>query len=180
MHQSLTASPPHVCSIKADIHNHHCSANKAKTQEVYASLFQPLQRAMDLNSEKSSSSWLTVLPFCDHGFCLTKHEFWDAIHLQYSWILPNTPDHSVCGESFSPDHAMICCHGGLTFVCHNEIRGLTAEWLQRVCHNAFIEPLLQPLTGEIIVPAIANKQDNARVDTMLVGFGVAGKVPFLV
>ena len=42
MHRSLTASPPDVCPIKADIHNHHCSANKAKAQDVYASLFQPL------------------------------------------------------------------------------------------------------------------------------------------
>ena len=84
MHQSLTASPPDVCSIKADIHNHHCYANKAKAQAVYASLFQPLQRARDLNSENSSSSWLIVLPFRDQGFHLTKHEFWDAIHLQYS------------------------------------------------------------------------------------------------
>ena len=62
MHRSLTASPPDVCSIKADIHNHHCSANKAKAQEVNASLFQPLQRTVDLNSERNSSSWLTVLP----------------------------------------------------------------------------------------------------------------------
>ena len=81
MAQSLTASPPDVHSIKADVHSHHRSVVKARAQEVYAKLSQPLQRAMDLNSEKGSSSWLTVLPFRDQGFHLTKREFWDAIHL---------------------------------------------------------------------------------------------------
>ena len=56
------------CSlIKADVHSHHRSVVKARAQEVYAKLSQPLQRAMDLNSEKGSSSWLTVLPFRDQG-----------------------------------------------------------------------------------------------------------------
>ena len=81
MDQSLTASPPDLCCIKVDVHSHHCSVVKARAQEVYAKLSQPLQRAMDLNSEKGSSSWLTVLPFCDQGFHLTKREFWDATHL---------------------------------------------------------------------------------------------------
>ena len=68
------------------------------------------------------------------------------------------------GECFSPDRAMICCHGGLTFVRHNEIRDITAEWLERVCYDVVIEPPLQPLTGENVVPATANKQDDARAD----------------
>ena len=76
----------------------------------------------------------------------------------------------MCDESFSPDHAMICCHGGLSFVCHNQIRDFTAEWLERVCHDVAIESLLQLLTGEIIVSAIANKQDDARVDIHARGF----------
>ena len=69
--QSFTASPPDVYSIKADVHSHHRSVVKASAQEVYAKLSQPLRRAMDLNSEKDSSSWLTVLPFRDQGsICL--------------------------------------------------------------------------------------------------------------
>ena len=83
---------------------------------MYAELSQPLQRAMDLNSEKGSSSWLTVLPFHDQGFHLNKHEFRDATHQRYGWTFPNIPDHCVCGESFSPNHAMIFHHGGLTFM----------------------------------------------------------------
>ena len=79
--QSLTVSPPDVQSIKADVHSHSRSITKIRAQEVCAKLSQPLQRAMDLNSEKGSSSRLTVLPFHDQGFYLNKHEFWDVIHL---------------------------------------------------------------------------------------------------
>ena len=172
MDQSSTASPPDFYSNKADVHSHHHSVVKARAQKMYAKLSQPLQRAMDLNSEKGSSSWLTVLPFRDLGFHLTKREFWDAIHLRYGWTLPIIPDHCVSGESgesFSPDHSMICCHGGLTFVRHNEIRDITAEWLERVCHDV-IEPPLQPLTGENVIPATANRQDDARADINVCGF----------
>ena len=55
-------------------------------------------------------------------------------------------------------------HGGLTFVRHNEIRDITAEWLDRVCHDAVVEPPLQPLTGENVIPATANRKDDARAD----------------
>ena len=69
-----------------------------------------------------------------------------------------------------PDHAMICRHCGLTFVRHNEIRDLTADWLDKVCHDVAVEPPLQQLTGETIVPATANRQDEARADIHARGF----------
>ena len=46
-------------------------------------------------------------------------------------------------------------HGGLTFVRHNEILGLTTDWLS-VCYDVVIEPPLQQFTGDTIVPANAN------------------------
>ena len=156
----MTASPPDVRSIKAEVHGHRRSAAKVRAQEAYAELSQPLQRAMYLNSEKGSSSWLKILPFHDQGFHLGCNKF--SIWLD----LPNIPaaDHCVCGESFSPDHAMICRHGVLTYVRHNEIRDITAEWLNRVCHDVGNELPLQPLPGENVIPATANRQDDARVD----------------
>ena len=39
---------------------------------------------------------------------------------------------------------------------HNEIRDLTAKWLECVCYDVVIEPPLQLLTGEIVVSATAN------------------------
>ena len=82
----------------------------------------------------------------------------------YRWELARVPSHCVCGASFSVDHAMICHHGGLTFICHNELRDLTASWLHKVCHEVAAEPPLQPLTGEAIVPTSANHRDDARAD----------------
>ena len=58
-----------------------------------------------------------------------------------------------------------------TFVCHNEIRDITAEWLDRVCHDVVVaEPPLQPLTGENVIPATANRKDDARADIRARGF----------
>ena len=55
---------------------------------------------------------LTALPLAEQGFHLSKQEFWDALHLRYDWKLESIPSHCVCGAMFSPDHAMICKHGG--------------------------------------------------------------------
>ena len=65
---------------------------------------------------------------------------------------------------------MICCHGGLTFIRHNELRDLIVSWLYEVCHDVAIEPPLQPLTGEAGVPLSANRRDDARVDIHATGF----------
>jgi len=67
-------------------------------------------------------------------------------------------------------HAMICKHGGLTFIRHNDIRNITAEWLSKVCYDVAIESPLQPLTGESIEPRSANRQHEARADIHAKGF----------
>ena len=82
----------------------------------------------EFESETGSSSWLTILPLQVQGFHLHKQEFWDAPHLHYGWKLANIPSYFVCESSFTPDYA-IWQHSGLTFVHHNEIRDITAEYL---------------------------------------------------
>ena len=62
---------------------------------------------------------------------------------------------------------MICKHGGLTFLRHNELCDLTADWLKEVCHNVAVEPPLLLLDGEAIVP---NWSDEARADVHATGF----------
>ena len=118
---------------------------------------------------KGSSSWLSALPLKDQGFNLSKGEFRDALSLRYGWQLKNLPQYCICGTSFSADHAMICPHGGMIISRHNEIRDLTADWMSEVCKETETEPLLQPLSGEIILPRSANKQEDARVDIKTVG-----------
>ena len=65
---------------------------------------------------------------------------------------------------------MICPYGGLPIVRHNEIRDITTQWLTEVCPDVEREPQLQPLSGEIILPRTANKQDEARLDIRAKGF----------
>ena len=177
--QSVMARLPDVSSIKNKIHMDRLLAYKERAKYVRSRLSSSSQRAIDLNSEAGSSAWLTVLPLQDQGFHLNKQEFWDALHLRYGWKLVNTPSHCVCGSPFTPDHAMICRHDGLTFVRHNEIRDLTAEWLNKVCYDVATEPPLQPLSGEAIVPMTANRQDEARADIHARGFWGDARVLFL-
>ncbi|XP_065903199.1 tetraspanin-6-like [Dysidea avara] len=65
---------------------------------------------------------------------------------------------------------MICRHGGLTFVRHNDLRDIRAELLSKVCNDVSIEPPLQSLSGEVITPQSANQQDDARADIYARGF----------
>ena len=101
---------------------------------------------------------------------MIKQEFHDALRLRYGWELARHPSNCVCGTSFSADHAMICCHGGLTFICYNELRNLTASWLHEVCHDVAVELPLQPLTGEALIPASANCRDDVRTNVYVRGF----------
>ena len=84
-------------------------------------------------------------------------------------ILHTQTDHCVCG-SFCANHAMICQHGGLTFIRHNELQDLAASWLQEVCHDVAVEPPLQPLNGESLTPNLAVRGDDAWADIHARGF----------
>ena len=168
--QNLLAPLPDVSSIKAQIHQDRRSTLRGRASTIKSNLSSQSQRVLDLNSEPGASAWLTALPLAEQGFHLMKQEFWDALHLRYGWKLLNIPSHCVCGVPFSADHAMICRHGGLTFVRYNALRNITAEWLSKTCHGVALEPPLQPLTGEIIAPKTANRQDEARADIHARGF----------
>ena len=122
------------------------------------------------SSEPGASSWLLALPLQEQDFHLNKQDFWDAVHLRYGWKLLNVPSRCVYGASFTIDHAMVCQHGGLTFVRHNDLRDITAGLLSRVCSDVATEPPLQPLSGEVITPKSANRQDDARADIHAHGF----------
>ena len=81
--------------------------------------------------------------------------------MRYGWDPPHLPDTCVCGFSFSVDHAP---RGGFPSLCHNELRDITASLMKEVCHNVTIEPILQPLSGEIPHPCSAIVDDNAHSD----------------
>ena len=54
----------------------------------------------------------------------------------------------ICGASFSVEHSLSCAKGGFPSIRHNDICDLMATLLTEVCNDVWIEPELQPLTGE--------------------------------
>jgi len=101
----------------------------------------------------------------EHGFVLHKSAFHDALALHYGWPLGQIPSDCACGTHFSADHAQFC---GLSTLCHNEIRDLTATLLTEVCHQVQVEPELQPVSSpETFSLLTANIQDGARLDIVM-------------
>ena len=75
----------------------------------------------------------------------------------------------MCGKQFTVDHALSCPCGGFLSL-YNEIRDVTADFLNEVCHNVSTEPELQPLSGELLKHRMANTEDGARLDVIAQGF----------
>ena len=117
-------------------------------------------------------------PHSGEGFYLHKQEFQDALRLRYGWEVARVPSHCVYGVSFSMDHAIICRHDGLTFICHNELRNLTASWLHEVCHSVAAEPPLQPLTGKALALDLLITEMMLGKISMPEGFGIEDRVHF--
>ena len=73
----------------------------------------------------------------------------------------------MCGKAFTVDHSMICPYGGFPTLRHNELRDTTAKLLTEVCHNVGTEPILQPLSGEVLQRRSANCDDVARLEGVI-------------
>ena len=58
-------------------------------------------------------------------------------------------------------HVNVVLKGGFPSIRH---RDLTANLLTEVCSDVYIEPDLQPITGEVLTGATSNAQDGARLD----------------
>ena len=84
-----------------------------------------------------------------------------VLFVRYGWQPPLLPTTCACGKSFTIDHTLKCPTGGFLIICHNKIRGLTADLMSEVCHDVCVEPALQPLTGEQLTFATANREDSA-------------------
>ena len=138
--------------------------------ELKENLPNKLLKTHTVCSEKGASSWLTVLPISEHGFALHKGAFRDALCLRYGWRPSHLPSHCVCGHGFTIEHALSCPRGGFPSIRHNEIRNITADLLNEVCHSVGIEPSLQPVTGEQFEHRTAIRDDGARLDIVAQSF----------
>ena len=71
--------------------------------------------------------------------------------------------HCVCGHCFTIEHALSYPKGGFPSIRHNEIRNITADLLNEVCHSVGIEPSLQPVTGEQFEYRTAIRDDGTKL-----------------
>ena len=125
---------------------------------------------MHMATGKGASSWLAALPVESHGFSQHKGAFRDAISLRHGRQPSLLPTTCICGKSFTVDHALNCPTGGFPSIHHNEIRDLTVNLMAEVCHDVRVEPSLQPLCGEHLSYATANREDAACLDVRARGF----------
>ena len=137
---------------------------------------QNMKRALELNNEKGTGSWLTTLPLKEHGFCLNKQEFRDALCLRYGWNVPNMPPFCGCGSKNSIDHTLICKKGGYIFMRHNALRDLNANLQMEVCRDVVVKPSLLPLNQEEVEGAHG---DRAAPDISSRGYGAPLKGRFM-
>ena len=162
-------------SAKSDIQHerreHMTQAASTLREEVPPSI----SKAMDLASQPGASSWLTSLPIKEHGFCLHKGAFLDAMALRYGWAPSKTPTQCACGATFAVDHLLPCPRGGFPSLHHNEIRDLTARLLTEVCNDVQIEPELQEITTEVMSGRCANTTNGARLDIATSGLWGGGR-----
>lgn len=135
-------------------------------------------KALEASLENGSSIWLTAIPLKEHGFALDKQSFWDALRLRYAIPLERLPTTCVCSAPFNVQHALSCPRGGFIINRHNELRNCTAEIVKEVCQEVIVEPLLQPLTGEIFKLRTAITTNEARTDVAARSFWVKGQMAY--
>ena len=156
-------------TAKSDVQHERCECIIQAASTLREEVSPALSKAMDLASQPGASSWLTSLPIKEHGFCLHKGAFADAMALRYGWAPTKTPTHCACGATFAVDHILSCPRGGFPSLRHNEIRDLTARLLTEVCNDVQIEPELQEITTEAMSGRSANTTNGARLDVAASG-----------
>ena len=63
-------------------------------------------------------------------------------------------------------------------LCHNNLRNITGALLEEVCLDVAIKLILQPVTGNDLVPSTVNTNDDARLDVSARSFWIMGKKAF--
>ena len=70
-------------TAKSDVQHERCERITQAASTLREEVSPALSKAMDLTSQPGASSWLTLLPIKEHGFCLHKGAFADAMALRY-------------------------------------------------------------------------------------------------
>ena len=117
---SFENDPTQANPIISAVKKRKAEEQKMEAERIRNELEPTGQRLMECAAEPGASAWLNALPIDEHGFCLSKGAFRDAVSLRYGWPIPNVTSKCACGTNFSVDHAMICHRGGILTLRHNE------------------------------------------------------------
>ena len=165
--------------LAREVKNENKGRHRQKVEDLHKEVNMNNRKALLLAEQKGSSSWLTTLPIEENGFALHKGAFRDALALRYGWRPTGMPTACACGKANGVEHALSRCKGGNVIRGHNEIRDVTALLLREVTQSVETEPVLQPLTGEVLRGRSANTEDDARTDVKCRGFWNAHQDVFL-
>ena len=108
-----------------------------------------------------------MLPITEHGFELSKHQYWDSGRLRYGWEITNLP---TFYPSFDIQRSMSYKKGSFVNIRHNDLHDLTARIVSEVCKDTEVEQKLLPLSGEELLERRANRSNEARLDIRAPGF----------
>ena len=53
------------------------------------------KQLVKISTGKGVSNWFAMLPITEHGFELSKQQFWDSVRLRYGWEITNLPTFGV-------------------------------------------------------------------------------------
>ena len=121
---------------------------------------------------------MSCLPLKEEGYNLNKQEFKDSVKLRYGWQLDGLPQTCPCGNTFSVSHATSCKLGGFIHMRHNDVRDITAQFLDEICNDVRVEPPLIPVTREKLRYGTSNRSEEARLDVSARGFWNRGQRAF--
>ena len=149
--------------LKLDIKRVKESNYKSCLQELIVQVNEKENWLVKISTKKGVSNWLTILPITEHGFELSKQQFWDSVRLRYGREIANLPIFCPCGSKLEIQHSIICKKGGFVSIRDNDLRDLTARIVSEICKDTEIEPKLLPLSGEQLNRRTTNWSNEARL-----------------
>ena len=68
-----------------------------------------------------------MLPITEHGFEISKQQFWDSVSLRYGLEITNPPTFCPCGSKFNNLHSMSCKKNSFVSIRHSNLHDLAAK-----------------------------------------------------
>ena len=140
-------------------------------------------RANDILQQTGCNDRLNNIPIEEFKYKLNKQQFLDVVQLKYQLPIPNLSPQCPSGERSSGErcdtqNAMLSKKEGFVTLRHNKLRDILSALSEQVCHDVVIQPILQPVSDNNLVPSTANTNDSDRLDISAKSFWITGQKTF--